>query len=228
MTRREKLLRRFDKAESFRRRVLSARVGSEVTDQVLHEAREQYQGLVEEIPYAGRDWEIMAGNIIIPTEILAFALVLRRHGYPREEIGTLIGELVEIPFQWVPPWLAQSLLRWSLPLIRWWLGRQARASVERQHPDEFVWEVVGGDGGSDLGINIRSCAVCKTFAKHDATDFVPYVCALDDRVSQIFGLGLRRSGTIGLGASHCDFRWKLGGEPRTLVSQYELPGLDRA
>jgi hypothetical protein len=53
----------------------------------------------------------------------------------------------------------------------------------------------------------------------------PYVCALDDRVSRIFGLGLRRTGTIGLGASHCDFRWKLGGEPRTLDSQFDLPGV---
>jgi hypothetical protein len=227
MARRDKLLQRFDKALAFRRTALSARLGAAVTEDVLREAREQYESLVEDIPYAGRDRDIMAINIIIPAELLAFVLVLRRRGHSREEIGTLISELVEIPFQRLPIWLVRPFLRLSLPLVRWWMRRQARASQERQHPDEFIWEVTAGDGTTDLGINIRSCAVCKTFAKHDAMDVVPYVCALDDRVSRTFDLGLRRSGTIALGASHCDFRWKLGGEPRTLGSQFELPLIDR-
>ena len=71
-----------------------------------------------------------------------------------------------------------------------------------------------------------SCAVCHAFSKHDAVDVVPYVCAIDDQLSAKLGLGLRRTGTHALGSGCCDFRYKLGGEPLTLRSQYALPLVD--
>ncbi|MGH9891590.1 MAG: L-2-amino-thiazoline-4-carboxylic acid hydrolase [bacterium] len=224
MTRRDKLLRRFDKAREFRHEALTRRFDAATADAVLNEAREQYDSLIDGIPYAGRDRDSMADSIIMTTELLAFVLVLRRRGAHRAAIGTLIPDLVKIPFQWVPAWLANSVLRVLRPLMLWKMRRDARGSLKRRHPDEFHWEVVD-DEASDLGINIRSCAVCKTFSRHDAMDFVPYMCALDDELSRIFGLGLRRTGTIALGASHCDFRFQLGAEPRTLASQYDVPGL---
>ncbi len=83
--------------------------------------------------------------------------------------------------------------------------------------------MVGGDDETDFGFDILECAVCKAFLKHGALDIVPYICALDDKVSDALGLGLRRSGTLALGADRCDFRYKLGGEPRPLRTQYPIP-----
>lgn len=50
-------------------------------------------------------------------------------------------------------------------------------------------------------------------------DLVPYMCATDDVVSDRGGQGLRRTGTIAVGAHQCDFRYKRGGEPLHLAPQ---------
>ncbi len=69
-------------------------------------------------------------------------------------------------------------------------------------------------------MNITSCAICHLFGNHDAMDLVPYMCAFDDVMSAAGDQGLRRTGTIALGASHCDFRFQQGGEPLPLAEQY--------
>ncbi len=58
------------------------------------------------------------------------------------------------------------------------------------------------------------------FSKYDAMDHVPYMCAMNDVMSDKINQGLRRAGTIGLGAKQCIYRYKIGGEPMRLVEQY--------
>ena len=72
----------------------------------------------------------------------------------------------------------------------------------------------------DWGMNIKSCAICHAFSKYDAMDLVPYMCASDDVESDRGGQGLRRTGTIAVGAHQCDFRYKRVGEPKHLAAQY--------
>ena len=216
-----KLLRAFDREGAWKH-ALAARFGEEAAASVMPEARTAYEATLDEIPYAGRR-DIMAGSIIACYKMLAFYKVLKARGVPLDEIGAFFDEASEMPLQWVPRWLMRSLFRagsWAgRPLMR----RAARASQERQDPDEFIWEFVDSDGSeTDYGINIKSCAVCRMASKHDAMEAVPFMCALDDKMSEAFGMGLRRSGTIALGATHCDFRYKFGAAPRTLREQYSL------
>ena len=139
------------------------------------------------------------------------------------KIGAFFDGAFEMPLQWVPRWLMRPPIRAGLRGVRPFMRRAARASQERQDPDEFIWEFVDGDGGdTDFGYNIKSCAICRMASKHDAMEAVPFMCAIDDKMSEAFGLGLRRSGTIALGATHCDFRYKFGGSQRTLREQYSL------
>ena len=46
------------------------------------------------------------------------------------------------------------------------------------------------------------------------------MCSYDDVTSKAGDSGLRRTGTIALGASRCDFRFKTSGEPLALVDQF--------
>ena len=100
-------------------------------------------------------------------------------------------------------------------------NRQLQAAWDSAGQEEFVFEVLLGDDQTyDWGLNIRRCAVCHAYARHDAMDLVPYMCASDDVESDRGGQGLRRTGTIGLGAHQCDFRYKAGGDPLRLADQY--------
>lgn len=92
------------------------------------------------------------------------------------------------------------------------------------HPGEFQVELAErGDGDEDqfdYGYNIKSCAICYLFSRHDAMDLVPYMCASDDVMSDLRGEGLRRTGTIALGAHQCDFRYQAAGNPRRVAEHY--------
>ena len=69
-------------------------------------------------------------------------------------------------------------------------------------------------------MNIKSCGICHQYAKYDAMDLVPYMCATDDVESDKSNLGLRRTGSIAVGAHLCDFRYKRGAEPQRLATQH--------
>ena len=99
--------------------------------------------------------------------------------------------------------------------------RDAAASQEGAAENESVFEIVPGeDENTDWGMNVTRCAGCHAYAKHDAMEFTPYMCATDDLVSDHSNQGLRRTGTIALGAHRCDFRYKAGGKPLRLAEQY--------
>lgn len=95
------------------------------------------------------------------------------------------------------------------------------ASQKEAAPGEFVFEAFLGDREDyDWGMNVKSCAICHSFSKYDAMDLVPYMCATDDVMSDKGKQGLRRTGSIAVGAHQCDFRYKRGGEPGHLSKQY--------
>ena len=97
----------------------------------------------------------------------------------------------------------------------------AAMAATKTHPGEFEIEVVQGDGETfDWGYNIKSCAICHVFSQHDAMELVPYMCAYDDVASDQGALGLVRTGTIAVGASHCDFRYRQGKPTQHLANLY--------
>ncbi|MEE2784203.1 MAG: L-2-amino-thiazoline-4-carboxylic acid hydrolase [Pseudomonadota bacterium] len=78
----------------------------------------------------------------------------------------------------------------------------------RAHPGQFKLESVQTEEDAfQWGFNMTSCAICYLYGQHDAMALVPYMCASDDVISDQRGQGLRRTGTIALGARHCDFRF---------------------
>jgi hypothetical protein len=97
----------------------------------------------------------------------------------------------------------------------------AEQSQKSAQPGEFVFEVVSGKGGDfKWGQNIKSCAICYMASKYDVMELVPYFCATDDVISDHHSQGLNRSGTIALGAGHCDFRYGAGDKARHLSGLY--------
>ena len=58
------------------------------------------------------------------------------------------------------------------------------------------------------GIDILECGICKLFQKHDAAKYASILCEVDKVTSGLAGLELIRTGTIALGATKCDFRFR--------------------
>ncbi len=225
--RNERLCRDFDRRAPHLREALSKAFDAEVARTVVREARNEFAGLAPEIPYAGNEKNPMLSQIVGPAQLLACALCLKRRGFSPEQIGAFIGFFVQgFADRW--SWVPNSLIRLAIPLVRPLLlgrfRREAAASQRRDDPGEFIYEVVV-EPTTTVGLNMTRCAVCTLFARHDAMDVMPYICAGDDQLSDTLGLGLRRTGTLALGAEHCDFRYRPGGESRRLRDHYDLTGV---
>ncbi len=177
-------------------------------DEVLSSARERFEDMLDELPYVDRPGHTMAGSLFACAVMLAVFEVLREKEVDAHSWGRAIHAL------------PSSAPRDDDEASRQRTRSDAEASQAEADCNEFVFEILDADENGDRGMNITSCAICHLFGKHGAMELVPYMCSFDDVMSDAGGLGLRRTGTIALGASACDFRFRPGGEPLRLADQY--------
>ena len=184
---------------------------------VMDEAAERFERMIPDMAYVDDPEQPMAYSVFVCSAALALYLSLRERGVDVHEFGSaFLAQLVESP----PPPPDTSDDRSPREQFAEFLKR-AELSQQQAKANEFVYEAAyHGTDELDWSMNVKSCAICHAFARHDAMELVPYMCATDDVVSDQLGQGLRRSGTIALGAPQCDFRYKKGGEPVRVAEQY--------
>jgi hypothetical protein len=202
-------LDRFDQTVVGARDILQQLVPAEELEAATADARAEFAAMEQEIPYADRPGHAMYWSSFAVFQALAVYKAAKKRGIDVHDVGrAILSAPIRVPVQAMPPQAPAGM------------RKDAEASLEDAAPNEFVFEIVDGDDESDWGMNIKSCAVCHAYARHDAMALVPYLCASDDKMSDADGQGLRRTGTIALGAHQCDFRFKGGGEPLPLAVQY--------
>lgn len=185
---------------------------------VVDEAAEVFEAMVPEMAYVDEPDHPMAASLFMCCGSLALYLALRGRGVDVHEYGSAVLEGIRNnSAQPLEPTDEQPSMKQRFASFI----ASGEASQRNPGAGEFVYEVFRGDRSEyDWGMNVKSCAICHAFSKHGAMDLVPYMCATDDLMSDVGRQGLRRTGTIALGAHHCDFRYKSGGEPLRLVEQY--------
>lgn len=180
----------------------------------VEEAAEIFAGMVPRMGYIDRPERPLASALFVTATNLAIYLALAKRGIDVHTFGrAMLKGLERAPIPLPPSRLdADALAAFKAA---------GEASLADPKPGEDVFEVVEGDGQDfEWGYNIKSCAICKLTAQYEAMELVPYMCAVDDVISRRAGQGLKRTGSIALGASHCDFRFAPDGEARPLAPQY--------
>lgn len=187
---------------------------------VVDEAREIFAGMVPRMGYVDNPQHPLATALFVPATNIALFLALAKRGVDVHRFGRSMLE---------------GLKRAPIPLPPARLDAQARAafkaaadaSLADPRPGEDVFEVVepgstepGDEPAFEWGFNVKSCAICQLAAQYDAMSLVPYFCAVDDVISRRAGQGLRRTGSIAVGASHCDFRYAPDAEPQPLAPRH--------
>lgn len=186
------------------------------TETVITEASAIFEAMLPKLGYMDNPRHPLAPALFICSVNLSLYLALKKYGVEAHAFGsTMVNGLMRAPIP-VPEedeaGLPERLAQFAVI---------AEASQTNAQPGEDVFEVVPSTNGDfDWGYNVTSCAICETASKYNAIDLVPYMCAVDDVMSDKGGQGLRRTGSLALGAAHCDFRFKRGGEPQRLVEQY--------
>jgi len=211
-----KLLRDFDKMAKRCRKVLASHLGGEAPDEIIREARKEFQRLIPEIPYIGGKKNGFTTVMIGCTMLLALYRVLKTQGKRVEEMGKIVVEIEEDRVQSYPKFLRRLLGRGLLSRFgKSRLKKIAEESQKRLYPGGWVATFVEGDGKEfDFGIDYTECGLCKFFHQQGADEFTPYLCLIDFVQQRAMNTGFSRSMTLAEGADRCDFRWKKGKETR--------------
>lgn len=185
---------------------------------VADEALQIFERMVPNMAYVDDPDHLMASAVFGCCGVLALYLPLRERGVDVHQFGSAFLEQARSNLSKASD-AANDETSPRDRIAR--LIESGKASQSVAKPGEFVFDAFWGDRSEfSWAMNIESCAICHAFSKHGAMELVPYLCASDDLMSDFGGDGLRRKGTIALGAHHCDFRYKPGGEPLRLVDQY--------
>lgn len=83
----------------------------------------------------------------------------------------------------------------------------SRLSHERQYENDWVVDVLEGNGQYELGYDYYECGICKLCHDEDCFELAQYLCKLDYVMADMMGLKLERTQTIAEGAKYCDFRY---------------------
>ncbi len=220
--RKRRFLAKFDRNAKRRSSTLVALCGASKADAITIAARHAYEPLIPEVAEIGGG--LFNTSLIATYEYLAYYKAMSAAGHSVEEIGGFFHDSFWAMASRVPAKFARLFYRVSRPLLAWKLRREAAAS--QRHNTDKGWRFDFVTSASGFGVNVTRCAVCSLYEEHDAGEIVPYLCRLDDDLSDALGMGLQRTGTKALGSDCCDFRYEAHGEPKRLRSQYSLPIVD--
>jgi hypothetical protein len=221
MTAREKREQHVKSIFSSRRKYNSRMVAALVDDveAVMDEASLQFDEMIRDMAYVDSPEKPMALSLFACNVILSVYLPLKTRGVDVHQFGRMVIEkMKQIPNKSSGEEDSQTS---SVPPDFAGFIKGGQESSEHPVEGEFVFEAFRGEEDDfDWGMNISSCAICHSFAKYDAMDLVPYMCATDDVMSDMGHQGLRRTGSIAVGAHHCDFIYDANGEASRIAGLY--------
>lgn len=220
-----KLMKNFDKASKYMKKVLEKRFDESKTEEVIMKSRGEYEALIPQLPYIGGKDNIHDFNLVGSAWMLALIQSLEREGLGVRDIGKILYDVFEEYFESMSGFMKWLFRRafFSKSGVKRWI-RYAERSQARKYPGDWVFEYVEGDGKIfDFGLDYTECGICKFYEQQGAEKYVPYLCLGDYPMCQAFGIGLKRTQTIGNGGSVCDFRFRKGG---TTPSGWPLDNLE--
>ncbi len=83
----------------------------------------------------------------------------------------------------------------------------AESTHKRTYENDWVVDLVPGDGTFDLGYDYLECGICKLCRDEGCPEYAKYLCKLDYLFAEVMGLRLERTTTLAEGGHKCDFRF---------------------
>ena len=211
-SRKDKLLKDFDRISVLMNSSLVSRYGEEFTKTLQRDVRQEYEKLIPEIPYI-KGWRARVLNsfLLITAQELATYKAMKKHGKPPSEAWELCHQALRLRVARIPRWkrwLLRNLMFSSL--MKKIVERRAKQQQKFSFGDFEVEYLMGEGDDFDLGINYLQCGNYSLVMKHGGKEFAPYICMSDIALSDAFGWGLIRTQTLADGCHYCDFRFKKG------------------
>jgi hypothetical protein len=195
------------------RKPLAAAYGKEEGEAIVKDAIQRFEALLPDIPYIGGGENPFTKVLCKVATKLAMYQALRARGASVEEAARLI-HLGEVSFLETVPTRWRMRLQGRLFLTQKGMNvwrHVAATSQERRYPEDWVYEVVEGDGqGFAFGVDCTECAAVKYLDREGAPELAQYLCWSDYPQFAAMHLRLDRTETLAQGGQRCDFRMSRG------------------
>jgi hypothetical protein len=184
-------------------------------EQLIAAIDSTFKIISKDVSFAATSENPVDKRLDVSAYFLSLIKTLDAHG---ETFETIRRICLEIAAEYVRPKNKFQMLLKRLPakLANTWLANAAikklnKKASQNSNPDGFVAVIITDKEqtfGLGYGIDILECGICKLYKKHNYEKYASILCEVDELTSQLAGLKLVRKGTIALGASKCDFRFK--------------------
>ena len=215
-SRKSKMLEDFDKTANLVRESVTLSYGTDLTDALYRDARQEYETLIPQIPHIEeRRGAALNSFLLITAQEVALYKAMKKQGKTASEAWEICHEALKMRVQMVPK------------IKRWFLKRMMYSGILRRRLQkltnigktlgfgDFEIRYVAGDGNDfDFGMDYVKCGNYNFAQDHGAEEFAAYVCMSDIALSNAMEWGLIRTETLADGCARCDFRFKKGGQTR--------------
>lgn len=165
--------------------------------------------LIPTIPYIGGFNNISTQYLVGAPMVVALYKNIKPLEIEDEEFGKLIfdtfGDYMT-PNNRVIRWLARLLV---ISLIgKWRAKRNARSTPK--YEKEWQIDYIGDKDDKDLIYLMRynKCGLQEYMDELDYPHLTPYLCVIDYKLLGNMNIGFKRTQTIAMGGSHCDFQFR--------------------
>ncbi|MDV3297162.1 MAG: L-2-amino-thiazoline-4-carboxylic acid hydrolase [Brachybacterium paraconglomeratum] len=199
-------------------REVEALYGRDLAEEMLPELLRQTEELVVAAPYIGGRSNRLSRNLYLTAPLLALHRGLQARGKPLEEIAGIIYRGTAAAYAH-PAYAALLRLQGALLFTRLGRARLRRDAARRQlrrYPDDWVMEVVEGEG-FELGVDYTECGIVKYLKANGAPELAPYLCLLDYPMCDRMHVHLDRAETIAAGGERCTFRFQRWAGPHEVA-----------
>ncbi|MBL1140520.1 MAG: hypothetical protein HND53_00640 [Proteobacteria bacterium] len=215
-SRKEKLLRDFDRTTILMKDSLNNRYGSQFSKTLQSEVRHEYEKLIPDIPFIkGIRARMLNTFLLITAQELAVYKAMKKQGKSSTEAWELCHQALRLRVAKIPQWKRWLLKRFMFSsVVKNIFARRARQQENAVFGDFEIKYLIGGEEDFDFGVNYIQCGNHNFMMKHGGEEFSPYVCMSDIALSDAMEWGLMRTQTLADGCDHCDFRFKKGAETK--------------
>lgn len=194
------------------RRVLARRYGVIFADEVVADARKEYEHVRPHVPYIGGIRNVWQPIMTVNGWIVALHLAMRPRGLTAEDTIRICHRVFDIVLRRMPAVVTRATGRFLLSApMRRFFHSQARRSQERRYDQDFVWRVEHSATG-EMDLIFEECAVGKWYDSQGVPELKPYCNFGDVTYSRLMGMGVDSTETIGLGCEQCALRYQRGRE----------------
>ena len=208
-----KIMRQVRFALPHYRRHFAEVYGKAEGEAIARESLQRFEAMLLDIPYIGGAENPNTRSLYWTGAWLAMYRSLQARGASVEEAARLIylgtaSFFDSVPTRWLMRWQGRRMLgRKRCDQLR----HAAAISQQRRYPDDWVFEIVEGDGRDFVfGVDYTECGVVKYLAREGAPELAPYLCWIDYPQFAAMHLRLDRTETIAQGGQRCDFRLSRG------------------